>query len=216
METYVNIGASEMVEDDRVAQVEEVLQDVLTSVKIKLITKEMIKEELRALRGNGVSEEISYNNYKYFPVKIVDIAVQNIRKKLSEHEHRDSENDICLENETSESDIDHKVDEEIELDDDSIDDFNYDDVEMEREYFKVENNQENVDHDMLLTLNYMYTEIDLTFLRDTIIKFKNDIVKIEEYLKNKIETFTYPTRSNMNEMHKQRLLVQCNKDKSMK
>ena len=101
METCVNIGASEMVEDDRVAQVEEVLQDVLTRVKLKLMTKEMIKEELRALR---VSEEISYNNYKYFPVKIVDIAVQNIRKKLSEHEHRDRENDICLENETSESD----------------------------------------------------------------------------------------------------------------
>ena len=66
MESYIINGASEMVEDDRVAQVEEVLQDVLTSVKLKLVTKEMINGELRALRGNGVSEEISYNNYKYW------------------------------------------------------------------------------------------------------------------------------------------------------
>ena len=83
MESYIINGASEMVEDDRVAQVEEVLQDVLTRVKLKLVTKEMINGELRALRGNGVSEEISYNNYKYFPVKIEILHKEKISISIS-------------------------------------------------------------------------------------------------------------------------------------
>ena len=68
--------------DELVDPVREVLEDVLPKKRMKLVTKEIINEELMQLRARKINEDISDYSYEFFPSKIIDLAVKNIREKM--------------------------------------------------------------------------------------------------------------------------------------
>ena len=204
MNIDLNVGKSEVDWDEIAENVKLILQNELSEEKRKLVTKDIINDEVSKLRKIGVYEEKSECNNVYFPNKYVDSAVQNIIKLMNQV-NVDANGTILESKSTS---LAHNLESVVPL----VDDKSFlEDKVLDNDianYVEDSYTEDHINHELFQIFHCLYPEMDLTFLRNTIIRLKNDGVKIQEFLENSFNTLTFMSRSNVHEIDRQILLIQ--------